>query len=187
MILEVECIEYFQLRHRGDDRLQGRERLIACADLVRRKESADTPDRRRLPSPTHSSRSRALSAVWRASSANAVTRLRQSRMSTRAWAWNGRLTRPACFMSSMYDFGVGMSVVFCRRAVRLYYPCSKRTEITRRILKNASYLRRTLSLEILSSPIVEFKRSTSLRSGRIGYLYTRCISYVLFSTLPDHL
>ena len=43
MVLEVECIEYFQLRHRGGDHLQGRERLIACADLVRRNASVDTP------------------------------------------------------------------------------------------------------------------------------------------------
>ena len=49
MVLEVERIEYLQLRHRGNDRLQGLECLIACADLIKKKkESADTPRRRRL-------------------------------------------------------------------------------------------------------------------------------------------
>lgn len=42
MVLEIERIEYLQLGHRGDDRLQSRECFIACADLVR-KMSQQTP------------------------------------------------------------------------------------------------------------------------------------------------
>ena len=48
MVLETERIEYLQLRHRGNDHLQSLECLIACADLVKKKESANTRDRRRL-------------------------------------------------------------------------------------------------------------------------------------------
>ena len=42
IVLEGECIEYLQLRHRGNDHLQGLECLIACAELVKKK-SQHTP------------------------------------------------------------------------------------------------------------------------------------------------
>lgn len=68
---------------------------------------------------THSSRASALSAVRRGGSfSNSATKVRQSRMSVKACAWNGRLTWPACFMSPTYDFGVDNSDVFCRCAVK---------------------------------------------------------------------
>jgi hypothetical protein len=47
MVLEVERIEYLQLRHRGDDCLQGLECLIACADLVKKRVRGH-PRRRQL-------------------------------------------------------------------------------------------------------------------------------------------
>jgi len=46
IVLEVGCIEYLQLRHRGNDHLQGLECLIACASLVKKRVSRH-PRRRR--------------------------------------------------------------------------------------------------------------------------------------------
>ena len=58
MVLEVERIEYLQLRHRGNDRLQGLECLIACADLIKEKQrvsghppTSTTRDQRTLREP----------------------------------------------------------------------------------------------------------------------------------------
>src|SRR5216684_3842483 len=93
-------------------------------------------------------------------------------MIARTRAWNGRLTRPASFISSKYRGG--SSVVFYWYVVRLYDSDlsyhAKWIELTKRHLMNESYFWCTLLMESLSSSSVEFKSSVSLESNQFRIL-----------------